>query len=160
MESDITPREFRDVCGQFATGVTVVTGRLDNNMPVGVTVNSFTSVSLEPPLILFCLDRNALSFDAFSLNSSFVVNILSSEQEWLSNQFARQGGDKFDGVAFNNNSHNIPVLADCLATIECRMHAVYEGGDHQIIVGDVISVDAKQDGAPLLYFRGEYEQLA
>lgn len=160
MENGISTREFRAVCGQFATGVTVVTGRLDNGDPVGVTVNSFTSVSLEPPLILFCLDRGALSFDAFSLNSSFVVNILATDQEWLSNQFAKQGGDKFVGVDYTDNDHGVPVLSGCLATIECRMHAVYEGGDHQIIVGDVVRLENKGEGSPLIYFRGNYERLA
>lgn len=160
METDISTRELRDACGQFATGVTVITGRLDNGTPVGVTVNSFTSVSLEPPLILFCLDKRALSFDAFSLNSSFVVNILASDQEWLSNQFAQQGGDKFTGVDYTTNAFGVPVLSDCLTTIECRMHAVHEGGDHQIIVGDVIRIDNLGEGAPLLYFRGGYERLA
>lgn len=164
-EVSIDPIEFRNCCGRFATGVTVVTATLADGSPVGVTVNSFSSVSLAPPLVLFCLDNKALSFDAFSLTSHFAFNILSEAQQKVSNNFASQGIDKFEDADYHFNEKNVPILNNCLATIECRMHAVHDGGDHQIIVGQVLSISAPElssgsDGRPLLYFSGGYQKLS
>ena len=157
----VDSRELRNACGQFATGVMVVTGRIDDGSPVGVTVNSFSSVSLDPPLVLFCLDKQALSFDAFSMGKNFALNVLSEDQRALSDQFAQQGGDKYTGVSITESAHGIPLLNGCLATIECAMHAVHEGGDHQIIVGEVERVTTGDStGRPLLFFRGKYNNLA
>ena len=152
--------DFRSACGQFATGVCIVTGTLDNKSHMGVTINSFSSVSLEPPLILFCLDKKALSFDAFSIARSFAVNILAEDQMALSNQFAKQAEDKFTGVDFELNEQGVPILTNCLAALECRMYAIHDGGDHQIIVGEVSRIREGRDARPLLYFRGGYQSLA
>ncbi len=164
-EQAIDPIEFRNCCGRFATGVTVVTAMLNDGSPVGVTANSFSSVSLDPPLILFCLDKKALSFDAFNLASHFAFNILSESQQAVSNNFASQGIDKFKDANFKLNDSGVPILEGCLATIECRMHAIHDGGDHQIIVGKVQSMamkdlSADEHGRPLLYFSGKYGKLA
>ncbi len=150
---------FRDTCGRFATGVMIVTGRLSDGAPVGVTVNSFSSVSLDPPLVLFCLDRNALSFDAFSMNNQFAFNVLGEHQRDISNKFASQSIDKYDGVKYDLSDNGVPILQGCLASIECQMHAVHEGGDHQIIVGKVIKVSIEKEERPLIYFKGAYSAL-
>ncbi|WP_115935463.1 flavin reductase family protein [Aestuariispira insulae] len=161
MGDSFTALDFRSACGQFATGVCVVTGMLDNKSPVGVTINSFSSVSLEPPLVLFCLDKNALSFDAFSIASRFAVNILAEDQQALSNNFARQSDDKFADIDYQVTEEGVPVLENCLTVMECRMYAVHDGGDHQIIVGEVSRIrKQREDARPLLYFRGGYNALA
>lgn len=156
----LDPKSFRHMCGCFATGVTVVTGRLDDASPVGVTANSFSSVSLDPPLVLFSLANQALSFDAFSMTKHFAFNILEENQEELSNNFAAQSQDKFDGIDYGESKEGVPLLRDTLGTIECRMHAVHEGGDHQIIVGEVIRITNTSEGKkPLLYYKGAYGEL-
>ncbi|WP_420550070.1 flavin reductase family protein [Curvivirga sp.] len=164
-DNSIDPMEFRNCCGRFATGVTVVTGKLADGSPVGVTANSFSSVSLDPALVLFCLDKKALSFDAFSLDSHFAFNILSEDQMDASNNFASQGIDKFEKAEYRCNEYGVPILKDTLATIECKMHAIHDGGDHQIIVGEVTSMAMKEltddtSGRPLLYFSGSYGKMS
>ena len=160
MADSFSALDFRAACGRFATGVTVVTGMDEDKKPVGVTVNSFSSVSLEPPLVLFCLDKQALSFDAFSIASRFAINFLAEDQENLSNQFAKQSEDKFAGIEYEFNQDGVPILANCLGALECRMHAVHDGGDHQIIVGEVSKILTGRDASPLLYFKGSYGRLA
>lgn len=151
---------FRQACGCFATGVTVVTGRLDDGAPIGVTVNSFSSVSLDPPLVLFSLDKNALSFDAFSMTKYFAFNILNEDQKHFSNNFATQSPDKFKDIDYYKSENGVPLLKDGLGVIECQMHAVHEGGDHQIIVGEVINITCTSGGKnPLLYYKGAYAAL-
>ena len=159
MSNSFSALDFRAACGKFATGVTIVTGMDENKKPVGVTVNSFSSVSLDPPLVLFCLDKKALSFDAFSIASRFAINFLAEDQQDLSNKFAQQSEDKFAGVAFELNQDGVPILDHCLGNLECRMHAVHDGGDHQIIVGEVSRIREGRDEKPLLYFKGSYGQL-
>jgi len=155
----VNQKTFRDICGSFATGVTVVTGRLDDGSPIGVTVNSFSSVSLDPPLVLFCLDKKALSFDAFSMVKYFAFNILSEEQKEYSNKFSTQSPNKFEGVDYSESTNGVPLLKDCLGLVECQMHAVHEGGDHQIIVGKVINITAGEAERPLIYYQSKYRSL-
>ena len=153
--------DFRKCCGHFATGVTVVTAKLGNGELVGVTANSFASVSLDPPLVLFCLDKSAQSFDAFSLSSHFAFNFLGANQQGVSNNFATPGIDKFANAEFEFSEHGIPLLKGCIAQMECKMHAIHDGGDHQIIVGLVedLNYSKADEAAPLVYFQGQYASL-
>ncbi|MDC0033529.1 flavin reductase family protein [Alphaproteobacteria bacterium] len=157
----IEPREFRDTVGCFATGITIITTVDADGNPVGLTANSFSSVSLDPPMVLFCLDRNVASFDAFQPNGHFAINILSTGQQDLSNRFAKSGPEKWDGVAFDTWDTGSPILPGCLASLECKVSSINEGGDHVIVIGEVICMTrADQDVMPLLYFRGGYSDLA
>jgi len=153
----IDPREFRNTVGCFATGITVITGIDEEGDPVGFTANSFTSLSLEPPMVLFCLDRNVASFEAFHHRRHFAVNILSAEQEHLSRQFAKSGAEKWSGVVFETWERGCPILDGCLANFECDIDSIYEGGDHVIVVGEVIRMAcAESVPKPILYYRGQY----
>lgn len=152
-------REFRTALGHFATGITVVTARASNGDLLGVTVNSFNSVSLDPPLVLFSLERRALSLPAFETAGSFAVNILSDSQTHLSQNFARTQGDKWQGIAFDLWETGSPILQGCLAAFDCRTHAIHDGGDHRIFLGEVLRFEAQAEGTPLLYFRGSYTTL-
>lgn len=155
-----THTDFRNALGTFATGVTVVTTCDSQARPIGVTINSFTSVSLEPPLILFCLGRTAQSFQAYSTCSGFAVNVLTEHQEALSSRFAApDAGGRWEGLTFDRSPLGFPVLSDCLATLDCRIEACHDGGDHLILVGRVETLSIGVSAAPLLYFRGRYARL-
>jgi len=155
----IEPRLFRNALGCFATGVTVVTARSPAGEPVGVTVNSFNSVSLDPPLILFSIDRAASSYPVFRDAVHYVVNVLCDSQRELSQRFARSVGQRWDDVPHATWDSGVPVLIDCLANLECAREAVYEGGDHVILLGRVLTLAHREDGRPLLYYRGAYRGL-
>lgn len=157
----VDTRALRDAFGCFATGITVVTTVDDRGEKYGVTANSFTSLSLEPPLCLFCLDNKALSFDAFQESRHFAVNVLAQEQEALSSNFARSNVDKWNGVAYETWTTGAPILPGCVANLECDVEATHEGGDHVIIVGRVREM-AYRDGncRPLLYYKGRYNALS
>ena len=149
------PREFRTALGQFATGVTIVTAPDGEGFYVGTTASSFNSVSVDPPLILWSIDKGARSRPAYEQAEYFVVNILAADQVTLSNHFARQQEDKFTAVDFELNERGVPVLQGCSAYFHCKTRYLYEGGDHTIIVGEVLQYDNKQrDG--LLFHRGRY----
>jgi flavin reductase (DIM6/NTAB) family NADH-FMN oxidoreductase RutF len=153
-------RDFRNALGCFATGIAVMATRDTDGRFVGITVNSFASVSLDPPLVSFCLDRNAHSLHGFLSAHHFSVNVLSEGQEPLSAAFARSsGGDKFAGIAFEVGTSGCPLLADCLTHLECTREAVHDAGDHLIVVGRVIRLTQRPEGKPLLYFRGRYVRL-
>jgi flavin reductase (DIM6/NTAB) family NADH-FMN oxidoreductase RutF len=157
----IEPREFRNALGCFATGVTVITTVDEAGGPVGITANSFTSLSLDPPLVLFCLDRKAMSFESFHRNRHFAVNMLREDQQALSAQFATSNIDKWSGVEFEAGANGCPILAGCIATLQCDVNSIYEGGDHVIIVGQVVDVDYQAEPCrPLLYYRGRYNGVA
>lgn len=151
-------RLFRDVAGTFATGVTVVTTLGRNRKPVGMTVNSFTSLSLNPPLVLFCVAKGGSLYQDFLHTDSFVVNILSADQEHLSRQFAQRDRERFEGVKFRQGVTGNPVLDDVLGYFECKVTQRYEGGDHIIVLGEVLDM-AKRDGKPLIFYRGQYHNL-
>jgi flavin reductase (DIM6/NTAB) family NADH-FMN oxidoreductase RutF len=156
----IDPREFRDALGCFATGITVITALDESRAPVGLTANSFTSLSLDPPLVLFCLDRNIGSFQAMHASRHFAVNVLREDQEELSRRFARSGPDKWSGLDFTTWSTGCPILAGCIANLECDIEQVIEGGDHVIVVGRVRRmVFDRDDSRPLLYYRGRYSNV-
>jgi 3-hydroxy-9,10-secoandrosta-1,3,5(10)-triene-9,17-dione monooxygenase reductase component len=149
---------FRKVMGHFATGVTVVTVRQADGNPWGLTVNSFTSVSLTPPLVLFCVSHAAGSYAAFRDAEYFAVNLLTDGQEALSRRFASRSPDRFEGVESRQGAHGAPLLAGCLGFLECRRVAAHEHGDHTVIVGEVLAAEAT-GGNPLLFYRGAYARL-
>jgi flavin reductase (DIM6/NTAB) family NADH-FMN oxidoreductase RutF len=151
--------EFRRLMGQFATGVTVITTRDPSGQPFGLTANAFSSVSLEPPLVLVCVDKKADCYACFDQSGSFTVNILSDGQESLSRKFSTKGVDKFDGVGFRSGGNGCAVLEDATAHFECRIVQAVDAGDHTIYVGEVEAGEAS-DAAPLLFFRGGYRKLA
>lgn len=154
------PRAFRDTLGCFATGICIASTMTADGRPVGLTVNSFTSVSLEPPLVLFCIDNRSESLDVFRSVAGFALAILKSDQQALSNAFAKApAGNRWDGVDFTLGEGGGPVLTNALATLDCAVHAVYEGGDHSIIVGRVLAFH-NRPGDPLLYYRGGYSALS
>jgi flavin reductase (DIM6/NTAB) family NADH-FMN oxidoreductase RutF len=152
-------REFRDALGWFATGVTVITTHSPEGDLVGFTANSFTSVSLDPPLVLFSLNRQAQCLSIFEGCAHFAVNILAEHQAELSSRFATASHDKWQGVAVDIWEDGCPILADALANFECAVHAVHEGGDHLIFVGRVLRLRASKSGKPLLFSRGAYRLI-
>jgi flavin reductase (DIM6/NTAB) family NADH-FMN oxidoreductase RutF len=150
--------EFRNVLGRFASGVTVVTALTEDGKDQGMTVSSFCSVSLVPPLVLICIERDASAHGALTTSDEFVVNVLSADQEQVARRFAIEGIDRFEGVAFTRAHNRIPVLDNVIAVIECLRTALYAGGDHTIILGQVEAARV-ENGKPLLYYRGGYGQL-
>ncbi|MEU4696118.1 flavin reductase family protein [Nonomuraea dietziae] len=147
-------RSLREALGMYATGVAVVTTALEDGRRAGVTVNSFTSVSLDPPLVLWCLSRRAPSADLFLRAGRFVVNVLAAGQDELSRRFATPAEDKFAGVA-TSSAGGLPVLEGTLASFACRTVTVHEGGDHLIFVGAVEQFD-RTGGEPLVFHSGRY----
>ena len=153
------PRTLRDALGCFATGVTVVTCLDEEEIPAGLTVNSFTSVSLEPPLLLVCLHKQAASAPALVAASHFAINVLQTGQRPASITFSTRGEDRFGCTPWSQGEAGAPILEESLCVFECERYAVYDGGDHHILVGQVVkaSFDAGLD--PLLFFRGSYRRL-
>jgi flavin reductase (DIM6/NTAB) family NADH-FMN oxidoreductase RutF len=155
----LTPTEFRTALRSFAAGVTVVTTRDRHGRPTGLTASAFTSVSLDPPLVLVCVDHAATAHPDIRAHGWFAVNVLQREQEGLSRRFAASGGDKFGGVACHEGQTGLPLLDGALATLECRVVAAHEAGDHTIFIGQVESA-LVLGGRPLVYFHGGYHSLA
>ena len=158
----VSPADFRNVVGNFATGVTVVTTQTQDGSPYGLTVNSFTSVSLDPILILVCLDNRLSGLDAFSENGKFAVNILSEDQNNICEHFATRGTDRSD-ADYATGETGVPVLNGTIARLECKVTAIHPGGDHKVLLGEVRSAEVaagREDDAPLLFFRGRYHQLS
>ena len=153
------PKDFRQALGMFATGVTIVTARAADGTPVGITANSFSSVSLSPPMVLWSLARNARSLPVFEAAEHWNVHILAADQEPMSNRFARAGEDKFGGIELDAGVSTAPLLPGCSARFQCRTAFRYGGGDHIIFVGEVLSYD-RGSTAPLLYVTGGYALAA
>jgi flavin reductase (DIM6/NTAB) family NADH-FMN oxidoreductase RutF len=153
------PRTLRDALGCFATGVTVVTCVGPGGEPAGLTVNSFTSVSLDPPLLLVCIAKPAASAAALTHASHFAINVLQTGQQPASIRFSTRDEDRFGATPWSAGEAGAPILEDSLGVFECERFAVYDGGDHHILVGRVVkaSFDAGLD--PLLSFRGRYRRL-
>jgi 3-hydroxy-9,10-secoandrosta-1,3,5(10)-triene-9,17-dione monooxygenase reductase component len=151
---------FRQALGRFATGVTLVTTIDRQGQPIAVTVNSFSSVSLEPPLVLFSLAHNATRFPDFEAAGRFAINVLTAEQKALSDRFARSGEDLLDGVPHRLGGLGCPLIEGALATFECRTEARHDGGDHDIFVGAVDAVANTEADEPLLYYCGRYRAVA
>jgi flavin reductase (DIM6/NTAB) family NADH-FMN oxidoreductase RutF/pimeloyl-ACP methyl ester carboxylesterase len=152
-------RTLRDAMGCFATGITVVTALGDDDRPIGLTANSFTSVSLDPPLLLVCIANTAGSAPALLKAAHFGVNVLQTGQQQASGRFAGRGEDRFAGTAWAFGNTGVPLLDGSLVAFECRRHAVHEGGDHFILVGEVERAQFEPRRDPLLYFRGKYRRL-
>ncbi len=158
----ITAPEFRHAIGHFATGVTVVTSLGPDGQPVGTTASAVTSLSLDPPLVLVCLDRASLTLRAVRAHGAFVVNVLAAPQQHLSANFARRGpAAAWDGVRHRPGPTGSPRLEGVLAALECTVENSLPGGDHEIVVGRVRDVETSDGGtAPLLFWRGVYSSLS
>jgi len=152
-------REFRNALGCFPTGVVVVAARVGGAL-VGITVNSFVSVSLEPPLVLWSVDRRSSRYETFTTVADFTISILSSDHQTVSARLATPGERSLDGLPLIDTEGGAPGLADALAVLECTREAVHDGGDHSIIVGRVLRFAWRRTGRPLVYFRGRYGSLA
>lgn len=152
-------REFRNTLGHFATGVTVITTKNEGEL-VGLTANAFSSVSLDPPIILVCIDKKSSSMQALKKDAPFAVNILQKDQEDECWRFAKRSIDKFEGASYTLSNEGVPLLKGNLATLECSVAEVIESGDHYIVTGDVKSTSYDTQAEPLLFFRGKLEQVA
>lgn len=154
----IEPIEFRQALGRFASGVTVITTKhLDQHH--GTTVSSFCSLSLNPPLVLVCIDLNATIHDLIVESGVFGVNILAEHAEPLSRHFARRIPDKFSEVSYRVGHLGVPLLEDALASLECRVTAQHEGGDHSIFIGEVVALNTQPHEHPLLFYRSTYGRI-
>jgi flavin reductase (DIM6/NTAB) family NADH-FMN oxidoreductase RutF/pimeloyl-ACP methyl ester carboxylesterase len=152
-------RTLRDAMGCFATGVTIVTAHADDGRPIGLTANSFTSVSLEPPLLLVCIANNARSAHVLRSADNFAVNVLQIGQQPVSNLFAGKSEDRFAGTRWEVGEYGAPILPSSLGIFECRRHILHEAGDHFLLVGQVEKASFEPRRDPLLYFRGKYRRL-
>ena len=159
---DFDSHRLRRALGQFPTGVIVATARAADGRRIGITMNSFSSVSLDPPLIMFSVSRRANSFPIWQAVEKYAINILNEDQEELSNQFARPKGDKWDGVDPLLSGGGVPLLANAIVALECKAYGRHDGGDHEIFVGRVIAIhdQSVHRGRPLVFFEGRYRQLA
>ncbi len=151
----VEPTEFRKALAQYATGVTVITTLAPDGAPAGMTANSFTSVSLDPPLVLWSVSREAASFDAFRRGSRYLVHVLAGDQLALAQRFATRGADKFGETNWQPGPHGLPLLAGGVAWFECSNRSQYDEGDHVILVGRVESFGAN-GGSPLIFHASRY----
>jgi len=156
--SDFDPRALRDAFGRFLTGVTVVTTLGDDGQPVGFTANSFSSVSLDPPLLLVCPGKFLSSYRAFAVCDRFCVSILAATQKAAANTFAGFKGDRFAQVAHTQDAHGIPLLCGAIAQFSCRTHQILPAGDHALLIGEVTAFD-QTDGGGLGYAGGRFFSL-
>lgn len=150
--------DFRSTLGQFPTGVTIVTALNRQGQPMGMTVSSFNSVSLDPKLVLWSIDKSALSFDDFLAAKHYSIHVLKEEQQTLCLQFATRDIDKFANVEIGVNDQNIPVIPDVLARFDCEIEHQYDGGDHIILVGKVLN-HFSSEGTPLVFHAGQFKTL-
>jgi flavin reductase (DIM6/NTAB) family NADH-FMN oxidoreductase RutF len=150
-------RAFRDALGLFATGVTIVTC-LSGRGPLGITANSFSSLSLDPPLVMWAPAKSSSRFDSFVTAEHFAIHVLAEDQRDLCGGFARSG-EAFDGLDVSEGYEGTPLIDNCLSRFECRRHAVYPGGDHAIVVGEVLRVTVEAAGVPLIFTGGQYAQI-
>jgi 3-hydroxy-9,10-secoandrosta-1,3,5(10)-triene-9,17-dione monooxygenase reductase component len=151
-------KQFRSVLGHFATGVTIITA-MDGEEPVGMAANSFTSLSLDPPLVLFCVAHTSSTWPRIEQAGTFAINILGEGHEELSQLFAMKGADRFSKTPWRIGVSGAPVLEEAIAYLDCRFEAEYPGGDHKIIVGRVLDLDMREGARPLLFFKGGYERM-
>jgi flavin reductase (DIM6/NTAB) family NADH-FMN oxidoreductase RutF len=161
----VPPTDFRAALGAFATGVCVVATRGEDGHPVGVTVNSFSSVSLDPPLVLFCLDRKGSALPRFEAAGAWAIHVLGEGQQDLARRFARRRqeatlADPWADIAWHEDQNGLAVFPGSLARLACVAERIADGGDHAIMIGRVTRLDWQAEGRPLLYFRGRYEQVA
>jgi flavin reductase (DIM6/NTAB) family NADH-FMN oxidoreductase RutF len=151
---------LRSALAQMPTGVAIVTAATTDGRSLGMTVNSFASVSLDPPLVLFCIDRRSLAFEGWQRAPGYAINVLAATQGPLSNAFARAGSSKWDGVEFERGLNGAPRIAGAIACFECSAHERFDGGDHAIFVARVERFTTHPTGQPLLFHRGRYGEIA
>lgn len=157
----IEPLRFREALGHYASGITVITSRIEGE-PIGFTCQSFHSVSMNPPLVSFNVMRSSASYPGIRQAGRFVVNILSDEQVRISNQFAQRGADKWREVEWRESPLGNPIIAGSLHWLDCEIYAEHAAGDHLIVIGEVKALDLREAAAtqPLLYFKGQYRNIA
>ncbi len=158
MSRAASPEAFREACAKFATGVAVATVRASDSTPHGLTVSSFTAVSIAPPLILVCIDYACDTLRHFRASTHLGVNVLAQSQRELSVIFAEKPERRFDGVEWYSSASGVPLLRNCLTNLECRISSIVEAGDHAIFLAEVVEVESR-DGKPLLYFNRNYRSL-
>lgn len=156
---DMTATVWREIMAQFPSGVTAVTTRDKHGQPIGSTVSAFSSLSLDPMLLLVCLDKRSKTLSALSEQQRFAVNILSSGQQSIALQCGSRKDDKFSGIGYINGQYGMPLINDACTSIECDVKNIFEGGDHAIIVGQPLAATTMPDTAPLLYHRGAFPQI-
>ena len=152
-------KDFRETLGRFPTGVTIVTALSPDNTPIGVTISSFNSVSLDPPLILWSLSSNSPKLEAFRQANHYVINVLGANQRELSNRFASRTEDRFADVPVHVGLGGVPLIEGCCAWFECTQEAQYPGGDHLIFIGHVQRFAQEENSSPLVFFDGAYHRL-
>lgn len=157
---DIDGVTFRRVLGHYPTGVCVVTAAGEDGEPVGMVVGSFTSVSLDPPLVAFFPAKSSGSWPRIERVGKFCVNVLASDQKSLCRQLAAPGPDKFSGVSHRVSANGSPILDGVVAWIDCSLHAVHEAGDHYIVLGRVVALEVDRPDRPLLFFQGSYGEFS
>lgn len=150
---------FRQVLGNYPTGVAAITAMTETGLPVGMVVGTFTSVSLDPPLVGFLPAKNSSTWPLIEAAGHFAVNVLASDQTDLCRKLAGKG-DKFAGVEFTISPHGLPLLPNVIAAIECRIHSITDAGDHYFVLGDVLGLEAMREGDPMLFFKGRYGGFA
>ncbi|MFT6288679.1 MAG: flavin reductase (DIM6/NTAB) family NADH-FMN oxidoreductase RutF [Halieaceae bacterium] len=156
----IDAREFRNALGQFSTGVCLITVHSNTAGPLALTANSFASVSLDPPLVLWSLQNNSDVFKDYSAPQHFAINVLSSAQQDISDLYARKGEHQLDQGHFVEGMYGSPLINHALARFECAVETTHDGGDHTIIVGRVLEMSGLEGGDPLLFYCGGYRALA
>jgi 3-hydroxy-9,10-secoandrosta-1,3,5(10)-triene-9,17-dione monooxygenase reductase component len=152
--SGLDQARFREVLGHFATGVTIVTA-LEDGEPVGFSCQSFAALSLNPPMVILAPAKTSTSWPRIARAGAFCVNILGEHQEAVCRAFAVSGGDKFDGVDWSPGITGSPLIAGCLAAVECTLGAIYEGGDHELVTGHVVTMEIGE-GSPLIFYRSGF----
>ena len=156
----IDPAAFRKVLGSYPTGVCAVTALGEDGRPIGMVIGSFTSVSLDPPLVGFFPDKSSSSWPMIEAAGHFCVNVLGSDQSDVCRSVSAKGEQKFAGVEYAISEHNLPIVANAIACIECRLHSVTEAGDHWFVLGSVLRLEATRDEDPMLFHRGRYGGFA
>ena len=158
---DLTSEQFRRACGLWASGVSIVSTADADGTPYGLTMNAVTSLSLDPPMFLVCVDLGSDTLAPMTASRCYCVNVLTAAQQELSNRFAKKGDDKFDGVAWHAGATGAPVIDDTLISIECAVSDILDGGDHKIVCGVVEAIHSNDsvDVEPLLYYGGRYAAL-
>ncbi len=151
---------FRQVLGYYPTGVSAITATSGDGMPLGLIVGTFSSVSLDPPLVGFLPDKGSSTWPKIEQTGHFCVNVLASDQLDVCRQLAGKAADKFAHVGYTVSDHNLPVVTGALATIECRLHSVTDAGDHFFVLGRVLRLEATREADPMLFFRGRYGGFA
>lgn len=156
---DFDGRELRTALGRFATGVCLITAVSEEGEALALTANSFSSVSLDPPLVLWSLQNDSDVYQVYSSARNFAINVLAIEQQGHSNQYARKGQHRIDPAHYSPGKYGAPIVRDALVSFECELYATHEGGDHLIIVGRVRDLTCRPGGDPLLFFGGAYREL-